>query len=124
MCTNSRARKGDSAVGKADPMVNVRMQPRQISEIEHAAARDDLSRSTWCREVITAACRSGLTLEALTERLATTPDTRPPIDDRRRLGASRVHTGDCLHPVHLVRRYPTRDVCACGTTVSRHDRRR
>lgn len=117
-------------MGTAIPMVNVRMPSHQISAVDGAAERDDLNRSTWCREVLTAACRSGLPLEKITELLhAEHPRTShthspsvsvPKAITRRSLGPRRINTGACLHPIHLVRRYPTRSVCACGTVTAHH----
>ncbi|MFE2751579.1 hypothetical protein ACFXGA_06200 [Actinosynnema sp. NPDC059335] len=116
-------------MGKSQSMVNVRMAPPLIAEIDDAAARSTAtSRSSWSKEVLLAAARSGLTLDDITALL-----TNPPSGDRPRrprraraadtsqtLGATRYLTGECLHPIHLRRHYPTRDVCAgCNRPVPR-----
>jgi len=104
-------------------MVNVRMAPDLIAEVDAAAERSTAtSRSSWSKEVLLAAARSGLPLDRITELLA---PAKPPRrtstpDEPRPLGETRHLTGDCLHPIHLRRRYPTREVCAgCDRTLPR-----
>jgi hypothetical protein len=103
-------------MGRTNPMVNIRMKPADLAAIDTAAHASSLLRSTWGREVLLAAARSGHTLEQITQALAVAarPDTKTPAA----LGAHLRLTGQCLHPVHLIRRYPTRDVCACGHLVA------
>lgn len=105
--------------------VNVRMPDDLLDQIDTAATKAHLERSGWCRELITAAVRSGRDLEELCDAITTSDDTPapvavPPISERVRtkLGQRKALTGRCLHPVHAVRRYPTQDVCgACNTVV-------
>jgi hypothetical protein len=110
-----------AAVGKTQSMVNVRMAAPLIAEIDEAAARSTAtSRSSWAKDVLLAAARSGLPLDRITELLAPPKPARHVADSPTALGETRHLTGDCLHPIHLRRRYLTRDVCAgCNKPVAR-----
>ena len=103
--------------------VNVRMRPDLITQVDDRAADAHLQRSSWCREVLTAAVESGIGLQELCTLLSTaTPAAAVPQGEKRvvprQLGARKIVTGRCLHPVHGMRRYPTQDVCSgCGEVV-------
>jgi hypothetical protein len=104
-------------MGHTEPMVNIRMQSTQLATIQQAAEASEQSRSGWCREVLLAAATSGRTLDQIVTLLdqADRPfNTKTPAA----LGAHIRLTGKCLHPVHLIKRYPTRDVCTCGDVVA------
>lgn len=105
--------------------VNVRMPSELLTRVDEAALKAHLDRSAFCRELLTAAAESGLSLAELCEVIRTAqaptpallpgPDTEPTL---KRLGQRRRLSGRCLHPVHRVLRYPTRDVCAaCDETL-------
>ena len=104
-------------MGLTEPMVNIRMKPDELADIDAAAHASNLVRSIWSRELLLAAARSPHTLDQITALLtsSTRPDTKTPAA----LGAHRRLTGRCLHPVHLISRYATRDVCACGDVIAR-----
>jgi hypothetical protein len=104
-------------MGLTEPMVNIRMKPDELADIDAAAHAANLVRSIWSRELLLAAARSARSLDQITELLTTSgrPDPKTPAA----LGAHRRLTGHCLHPVHLISRYATRDVCACGVVVTR-----
>jgi hypothetical protein len=104
-------------MGLTEPMVNIRMKPDQLAAIDAAAHAANLVRAVWGRELLLAAARSTRSLDQITELLTTggRPDPKTPAA----LGAHRRLTGRCLHPVHLISRYATRDVCTCGTVVAR-----
>lgn len=110
-------------MGKSQSMVNVRMAPALIAEIDAASARSTAaSRSSWAKDVLLAAARSGLPLDRIAELLTPPQPTRRtrPTDEPPALGETRQLTGDCLHPIHRRKRYPSRDVCgACGSTLLR-----
>lgn len=104
--------------------VNVRMPTALLHRLDEAAQTAHLDRSGYCRELLTAAADSGLTLSELVSVIRTAQAPTPallPAPDRepaRRLGQRRKLTGKCLHPPHRILRYPTRDVCAaCDTTI-------
>ncbi|GAB3670343.1 hypothetical protein [Saccharopolyspora tripterygii] len=110
-------------------MVNIRMRETLISKVDQAAETASLQRSAWCRELITAAIESGLSLHELCQLIGAAPSAPPTLfpllpgpasePPKRELGRRRILTGGCLHPVHQVRRYPTVDVCAGCDTVLR-----
>ena len=113
-------------------MVNIRMREALISKVDEAAETASLQRSAWCRELITAAVESGLSLHELCQLIGAAPSAPPtlfpllpgpaadePSKRTRELGRRRILSGGCLHPVHQVRRYPTVDVCAGCDTVLR-----
>lgn len=104
--------------------VNVRMPTTLLQQVDKAAETAHLDRSGYCRELLTAAAESGLTLAELLDVIraahAPTPALLPaPERGPRRLGQRRKLTGKCLHPPHRILRYPTRDVCAACDTVVR-----
>jgi hypothetical protein len=92
---------------------------RQLTDT--ASARDQLSRSAWVREVAVAVARSGLTLPELLAVLGQRPGGSVNGQHRPnkwhtpnpRLGLSIV-ARTCLHPAHLITKYPTFDRCTCG----------
>lgn len=94
--------------------------PDEVFDILYAAAdRSDLSWSAYLREVIVVVGQSGLTLPQLVVALGLS-DTEPPRNGHRtwsspnpRLGMS-VAARSCLHPPHLITRFPTFDRCSCG----------
>lgn len=96
----------------------------QLQEIiTAAAARDELNRSAWVREVLAAAASSPLTLPEMLAALRSDPPPR--INGHHRwtspnpqLGARVVARG-CLHRADLITRYPTFDRCVCGREWSR-----
>jgi hypothetical protein len=92
----------------------------QLQEfISAAAARDQLNRSAWVREVLAAAATSPLTLPEILAALQSQPPSRLNGHHRwkspnPRLGAA-VLARSCLHRADLIDRYPTFDRCrACG----------
>lgn len=106
--------------------VNVRMPTGLLERVDEAAQTAHLDRSGYVRELVTAAADSGLTLAELVEVIRTAQAPSPALlpgpeyesTPRRRLGSRRMLTGRCLHPVHRILRYPTRDVCAaCDETL-------
>ena len=99
--------------------MSVRIPPELLTRVDTAAERDRLSRSAWVCEVLAAATGAGYTLPELVVALDLT-DNRPPANGHRRwtspnprLGMS-IAARSCLHPAHLITRYPTFDRCACG----------
>lgn len=111
-------------MGVGEPMVNVRMPLDLIARVQASAEASMLGRSTWCREVLRAVAESDVSLAELVARLDQAPSSSLPeraaVGDVAELGASRLLTGRCLHPVHARLRYPTRQVCGvCGQTVMR-----
>lgn len=98
--------------------------PDQLQDlITTAAARDQLNRSAWVREVLTAAAASPLTLPELLDALSSDPPAavnghRKWRSPNPRLGAS-IAARSCLHRADLITRFPTFDRCACG-----HERQR
>lgn len=99
--------------------MRVRMPDDLQDLITAAAARDELNRSAWIREVLAAAASSPLTLPEMVQALRSVPPSRLNGHHRwkspnPRLGAA-VVARSCLHRADLIRRFPTFDRCsACG----------
>lgn len=103
---------------KREPIVNVRMDPTRIEQLDEHAGKDGLRRSTWAREILLMVLDAGLTLEQVRSMTATKPPVQTVLSSAR-LGARIVLTGRCLHPVHLRTPYPTFDKCECGQVFHR-----
>lgn len=99
--------------------MSVRIPDELLNRVDLSAGRDKLSRSAWVCEVLAAACAAGYTLPELVVALGITDKPLPANGHHRwtspnpRLGMS-IAARSCLHPAHLITRYPTFDRCACG----------
>lgn len=102
-----------------DKPISIRVPDDLLDKVDIAAGTAQLSRSAWICEVLNAAVTSGYRLPELVVALGLT--NKPPAANghRRwtspnpRLGMS-IAARSCLHPAHLITRYPTFDRCACG----------
>lgn len=104
--------------------LSFRAPPEIHTTLEAMAQRDALSPSAWLREAIAVISTSGLTLPQLVDALGLTrrelastnghpPEARRWKSPNPALGAT-IIARTCLHPTHLITRYPTFDRCACG----------
>lgn len=99
--------------------MSVRIPPELLMKVDAAAGRDELSRSAWVCEVLAAAVGADYTLPQLVTALGIT-NNRPPANPHRRWTSPNPRLGmtvaarTCLHPAHLITRYPTFDRCSCG----------